>query len=120
MRFWILLCTLPLLVLTSSMHPNREAVEGEWHFVAIQNGVKFFWREDPSWHFLEIKAENSTVSYVNYEYSFTVWVGTSSVYSGKNQWVRLRSNDKNTIRLPKEFYGITRVKLEKIKIERYS
>lgn len=119
MRFCLFLCFLPMLVLTSSMRPHQEPAEGEWHFVAIQNGVKFFWREDPSWHFLEIKAENATISYVNYEYAYTVWVGSSAVYSGKNQWVRLRSQDKNTIRLAKEFYGITRVKLEKIKIERY-
>lgn len=102
------------------MHPNREALEGEWHFVAIHNGVKFFWREDPSWHFLEIKAENGGVSYINYEYAFTVWVGSSAVYTGKNQWIRLRSRDKNVIRLAKEFQGITRVKLENIKVERYN
>ncbi|HCS18960.1 MAG TPA: hypothetical protein DIW47_00100 [Bacteroidetes bacterium] len=120
MRFWILLCAFPLLVLTSSMHLNQAAPEGEWHFAAIHNGVKFYWREDPSWHFLEIKAENSSVSYINYEYGFTVWVGTSAVYSGKNQWVRLRSRDKNIIRISKEFQGITRVKLENIKVERYS
>jgi hypothetical protein len=119
MRFWLLICFFPMLVLTSSMRPAEVPAEGEWHFVAIQHGVKFFWREDPSWHFLEIKAENSTVSYVNYEYAYTVWVGSSPVYTGKNNWVRLRSQDKNTIRLAKEFQGITRVKIENIKVERY-
>ncbi|MBI1223268.1 MAG: hypothetical protein GC180_11740 [Bacteroidetes bacterium] len=112
---------LTILLALSHLPLNSKTVmeDEEWHFVAIMNAVKFYWREDPAWHFLEIKAENSSSTFVNYEYEFKVFEGNSMTYSGKNKWVRLRRDDFNVIRVSKQFDGINQVKLEKLRVEMY-
>ncbi|MDX5320953.1 MAG: hypothetical protein LPK45_07590 [Bacteroidota bacterium] len=93
--------------------------EGEWHFLAVQNGVKFYWREDPTWHFLELKAHNSSASFVNYEYEYQAFEGGRLAHSGKNRWYRLRKDDFNIIKTSREFNGLTQVKLSNLKVEMY-
>ncbi len=107
------------LLLAFPQSESHARMSDEWQFVAVQNGVKFFWRQDPTWHFLEIKAQNSSGSYINYEYNYTAYAGSSPVYEGKNRWIRLRDDDQNIIKLAKDLYSISRVKLTKLKVERY-
>lgn len=113
----LLFCLLFLLSLPQSESNAR--LSNEWQFVAVQNGVKLFWRQDPTWNFLEIKAQNSGGSYVNYEYSYTAYAGSSPVYEGKNKWVRLRDDDENVIKLAKDLYNISHVTITDLKVERY-
>lgn len=119
----MLIRSLLLLMLLgmNSLSLNSETIAGdeEWHFIAIQHGVKFFWREDPSWHFVEIKAINNSGTFVNYEYDYSVFEGEEISYAGKNKWIRLRRNDFNVIRVSKTFYSVTRVALTKLKVEMY-
>lgn len=110
-----------LVVLTSALLNNSGSarLSDDWQFIAIQNGVKFYWRQDPTWHFLEIKAQNNSGNYVNYSYSYTAYAGSSPVYEGKNKWIRLRDDDQNIIKLAKDLYSLSHVKLSDLNVERY-
>lgn len=115
-----LLCIGIALFPLADTKPSKELPpEGDWHFMAIQNGVKFFWMEDPSWHHVLIKTVNPTGSVINYEYKYEIFVGSSPMENGSHYWTRLRANDEKVLKISKELYGVSRVKLANIKIERW-
>lgn len=93
--------------------------EGEWHFIAIHHGVKFYWKEDPSWHHIYIKTENPTEQLINYTYQYEILQDGSVVEQGKHSWYGLRSKDKNEIKIAKGVQGANQVRLKEIKVERY-
>ena len=108
-----------LLWVTAPDSSGQPHGQSEWHFTAIYQGVKFYWREEPTWHHIEIKTENNWPSSINFDYDFDIRQGNTLLYQGRHQWIRLRSNDVKVLKIPKDFGGVSHVQLSNIHIEVY-